>query len=131
MCIDLIGVTTRLLHARMPDLALVEDDRELLARLGQPGVTLFQPAGWLRHAEPKLPGIPLAQDWTVTSDSIAGRLATSVRADRLVLLKSAASPSPSTDLVALAAAGYIDTFLPRMAALLPPLELVDMSGATW
>lgn len=132
MCIDLMSVTARLVRARLPELTLVDDDRWLLSRLGEPGATLFDAASWLRHAEPRLPGRTLAPSWDVTSDAIAGRLSVALRADRLVLLKSAPPPEGCAfDLRSLAAAKYIDDELAQMARELPPVEFVDVRHAAW
>ncbi len=57
----------------------------------------------------------LAEDWTVTSDSLAARLAAGVGAERLVLVKSA-EPPPFASLADLAGAGYVDAAFPRHAA---------------
>lgn len=126
MCVDLMTITARLLWTRLPELAFVEDDRHLLSRLSESGVTLFAPARWLRDAEPRLPGPRLEATWEVTSDAIAGRLAAVLRADRLTLLKSADPPGPPHDLAALADAGYVDRALAGMACHLPPVEFVNL-----
>jgi aspartokinase-like uncharacterized kinase len=124
MCVDLLTVTAHLLHARLPELPLIEDDRLLCQRVGEPGGTIFGPARWMRHAEPALPGAWLPSSWDTTSDAIAGRLAASLRADEFVLLKSVLPRSPM-ELSALAAVGYVDSMLAQMAPELPPVRLVD------
>jgi hypothetical protein len=64
-------------------------------------------------------------------DSVFGQLrnvmqlAVALAAKRLVLLKSRAAP-PGADLAELAAAGYVDPFLPRLAAELPPVQCVNL-----
>ncbi|MCA9259102.1 MAG: hypothetical protein KDA61_07875, partial [Planctomycetales bacterium] len=127
MCVDLMTITSRLVRARLPELALVEDDRHLLSRIGEPGVTLFGVASWLRHAEPYLQGTRLGEGWHVTSDAIAGRLAVVLRAHRLTLLKSADAPLPgSRDLQALAELEYIDRSLPQLANELPLVEFINL-----
>ena len=66
---------------------------------------------------------PLPCSWQVTSDSIAARMAAVLRADELVLLKSA-TPNGST-LEELAAVGFVDRFFPR-AAITRPLRIVNL-----
>jgi len=84
----------------------------------------------MRHGEPGIAGTRLPASWEVTSDAIAGRLAVALAADELVLMKSALpAESDATELVALAAAGYIDPMLPRLAEELPPCRLVNLRGA--
>jgi aspartokinase-like uncharacterized kinase len=125
MCVDLLTVTAHLLHAWLPEVPLVEDDRLLCQRVGEEGVTIFGPAPWMRHSEPGLPGCWLPTDWETTSDSIAGRLAVALRADEFVLLKSELPRTRSREQSSLAAAGYIDTILAQMSHELPPTRLVN------
>ncbi|HMP05555.1 MAG TPA: hypothetical protein PJ982_04325 [Lacipirellulaceae bacterium] len=127
MCVDLLTVTAHLLHAWLPDIPLVEDDRLLCQRVGDPGATIFGPAPWMRHAEPGLPGTWLPTSWETTSDSIAGRLAVALRADDFVLLKSdLPKRRAGRELSALAAVGYIDPILALMAPELPATRLVNL-----
>jgi aspartokinase-like uncharacterized kinase len=73
----------------------------------------------------------LPANWSVTSDSIAGRLAIALGADELALLKSV-SPPVNRDtahwLSELAVAGYVDSFFPKLQAEMPPLEF---DGLPW
>jgi aspartokinase-like uncharacterized kinase len=76
----------------------------------------------------------LPADWRVSADSLAHALATHLKATGLVLLKSV-PPPPAATAAALAAAGYVDAWLPTLmqasplpvywavAADLPPLAL--------
>ncbi len=56
----------------------------------------------------------IPQSWDVTSDSLAAWLARRLGARRLLLVKSAAAPSP-LDPAALAAQGLVDPAFPRFA----------------
>jgi 5-(aminomethyl)-3-furanmethanol phosphate kinase len=125
MCVDLLTVTAHLLHAWLPEIPLVEDDRLLCLRVGEDGTTIFGPAPWMRHSEPGLPGRWLPTSWETTSDSIAGRLAVALRADEFVLLKSDLPKIRSPELSALAAMGYIDPILAQMSHELPATRLVN------
>ncbi len=127
MCIDAMTLTAHLLHDRMPEIALIEDDRLLCQRVGHRDCTIFGPALWMRHSEPGIAGTRLPASWEVTSDAIAGRLAVALAADELVLMKSTLpAESDATELAALAAASYIDPMLPRLAEELPPYRLVNL-----
>ena len=125
MCVDLLTVTAHLLHAWLPEISVIEDDRLLYRRLGEDGATIFGPAPWMRHCEPGLPGCPLPSDWNTTSDSIAGRLAVALQADEFVLLKSELPRTRGRELSSLAAAGYIDPILAQMSHELPATRLVN------
>lgn len=129
MCIDTMTVTAHMLHDRLPEVALIEDDRLLCQRVGQQDCTIFAPAVWMRHAEPGIAGTRLPASWEVTSDAIAGRLAMALAADELVLMKSALpSSSPPPELTTLADAGYVDPMLVRLTQELPPCRLVNLRG---
>lgn len=78
------------------------------------GDAVLRVRGWLEAAEPHVPGPRLGRGWSVTSDSIAARLA-GVLGARLTLLKSAPPPACASDHAALAAAGYVDASFPRVA----------------
>jgi len=69
---------------------------------------------------------PLPESWQVTSDSIAARMAAVLRADELVLLKSAL-PEGET-LEQMSVAGYVDLHFPRVAVT-RPLRFVDLRTA--
>ena len=127
ICVGLMDVTAGLVAAMLPDLVIVDEFTMLEHRLSEPGVTLLRPTEFLRQVEPASAGTRLPSEWTVTSDAIAGRLAVVLRAEELVLLKSV--PPPMSDnhhdwLEQLAAANYIDAFLPKLSDELPPFRFV-------
>ena len=93
-CIELMDVTARLTAAILPDVLVEDDFAALRRRCERPGATILRPGRFLRKVEPVLPGTRLAEDWTVTSDSIAARLAIVLTADELVLVKSAPPAVP-------------------------------------
>jgi len=124
MCVDLMVVTAHMLHDRLPEIPLVEDDRLLFQRIGKRGGTIFGPGQWLRQSEPHLSGTKLPANWIVTSDSIAARLAIVLQAERLVLLKSSL-PNQESGVRQLAAEGYVDQQLVRLGPELPTTHLVD------
>jgi len=82
---------------------------------------------FLRKHEPSFPGPVLPQDWSVTSDSIAARVAAALGANELCLLKSALPPAGS--LSDWAAEGMVDEFFPQAAAELSVVRLVNLRDA--
>ncbi len=126
LCIDLMDITARLLHSRMPDFPLCADIHVLEKRCAQPGTTIFRAARWLRDIEPGLSGSKLPVSWQTTSDAIAGRLAIAMEADELVLLKSTMPTKGKGDLKSLAETGLIDPVLQHIGPELPPLRLVNL-----
>ncbi|MEX2093102.1 MAG: hypothetical protein WD971_10520 [Pirellulales bacterium] len=122
ICIALMDVTAGLIGAMLPELCTTSSLAEVESRLLVPGVTLLRPGEFVRECEPTLAGTRLPANWSVSSDSIAGRLAIVLGADEVVLLKSA--PPPTTPnghdwLAGLAAARYVDAFLPTLRDELP------------
>jgi aspartokinase-like uncharacterized kinase len=115
LCIDALSISARLLAAVLCKAPLVSRLADLQAQIGRglPVNLIFDPYEFLHDWEPNLPGLPLPHDWSVTSDSIAARLAQVLNAAELVLLKS--SDPPSASLAQLSAAGYVDSHLPTIA----------------
>lgn len=129
ICVELMDVTSRILSNLVPELAVVDRFRHLAERTAQPGVTIFCPGEFMIKIEPNSDGTRLSANWSVTSDSIAGRLAIVLAAAELVLVKSAAPP-PIPESIRenwlgdLAAQGYVDPSLPDLARELPPARFV-------
>ncbi len=69
-------------------------------------------------------GDPLPRSWSVTSDSIAARIADRLGADRLILLKSTATAASSRREAA--EAGLVDPVFPKASALLGRVEVVAL-----
>ncbi len=95
-----------------------------LSSLERGSAVWFPAHGLIGH-----PHIP--ESWEVTSDSLAGWLATALKAPRLVLVKAAGALPDAThrrgpdDARAWAQAGLVDTAFPRFAAAYDgPLSLV-------
>jgi 5-(aminomethyl)-3-furanmethanol phosphate kinase len=124
ICVDLMGVTARLLGATLPELHVVERFQDVESGFTRPGATILSPCEFMRQIEPGCAGMRLACDSSVTSDAIAGRLAIAMAADELVLVKSIAAPTSQSSgkrdrLADLSALGFVDAFLPKLAPELP------------
>lgn len=72
---------------------------------------------------------PLPKSWDITSDSIAARIATYVRASRLILLKSA-SICPDATRHDAVRAGLVDPFFPEAARSLQRVEYMNFRDPT-
>lgn len=97
-----------LLHGLAPSLICraALDDLERAANARQCSIWLTTEPG---------PGTDeLPHDWDVTSDTLSLWLARELRADGLVLVKSAAPQTLSTSAAALSASGYLDVSFPAL-----------------
>jgi aspartokinase-like uncharacterized kinase len=115
LAIGAMSLTARVLAAMLGEGRPLTKYSHLLERSRHhtPSLVIFDVADYLATDEPTLPGKTLPHDWTVTSDAIAHRLAQTIAADELVLLKSA--DPPASTLPKMAAAGYIDGYLGERA----------------
>ncbi len=129
LCIRAMGVSARLAVALWPQFALATQLAELTAATGAGGAWVFDTEEFLRREEPKQSGPQLEHRWSVTSDSIAARVAAVLGADELVLLKSALPASSPLTCEAAAAAGYVDAFFPRAAISLPRIRAVNLRAS--
>lgn len=84
---------------------------------------LFDTYPYLSTEEAALP-----HDWSVTSDSIAARLAETSLADEVVLLKSCL-PNPEDSISQLSEAGYVDEYFPKIASHLRKVRFVNLRAA--
>ena len=126
LSIDAMDLTARILARLLPDASLVDDfaSIERGRSIVSPQI-VFVASTFLRKEEPHLPGTTLPHDWTVTSDSIAARLAETLQADELNLLKSK-DPMCEKTSVDWAAGGLVDEHFPLAAAKLPVVRWVNL-----
>jgi 5-(aminomethyl)-3-furanmethanol phosphate kinase len=126
LAIDVLSITAKILAAATPELPLITDYialKNYITTQRNSGI-LFDPCDFLFHHEAHLPGPILPHNWTVTSDSIAARLAQLLPANELVLLKSADPPAGSP--AELATAGYVDRYFPTAAAAIHQFRFVNL-----
>jgi 5-(aminomethyl)-3-furanmethanol phosphate kinase len=126
LCIDTLSLSARFLAALLGDVRLVSSLDELRGTLTttEHAIIVFDPRAFLYDDETRLPGRPLPHNWSVTSDSIAARLAETLPADELVLLKSA-NPA-ATALTDLAALEFVDLYFPIAAQNAPRSRFVNL-----
>jgi aspartokinase-like uncharacterized kinase len=130
LCIRAMGVTARLAAALWPEFALATRWDELMQRVSDGrSVIVFDTEDFLRRDEPARPGPALECTWSVTSDSIAARVAVVLRAGELALLKSALPEGSSLSCTEAAESGYVDPFFPRLAGPIPFLRAVNLRTA--
>lgn len=111
LCIDLLDQTAQL-ASQVLDLPLAATWQDARKRIACGGAFVFAPTRFLKENEADLDGCPLPHDWSVTTDSIAARIAGLLMADELVLLKSS-PPPPSGDVETWAGADYVDAYFPK------------------
>lgn len=128
-CIELLSATARLVAEFVPDAAMIGEFaalREAMRSTGN-GRWVLVVEDFLRRDEVSGEDA-LPHDWTVTSDSIAARLAHRLEADELVLLKSTL-PKGVTDLREAARTGLVDSHFPLVANRLPAVRVVNLRDA--
>lgn len=91
------------------------------------GISVLDVTQFLLEVEPLQPGSLLPHTWAVTSDSIAARLASALKAQELVLLKSCLKPK-HLDWQRLAEKGYVDSFFPEAALAIPSIRWCNFSA---
>ncbi|MBC8871918.1 MAG: uridylate kinase [Planctomycetes bacterium] len=127
LCIEALRVTARLLAAIVPETRLITTLSQLrtaLAEENDAGPIVYCPESFMREAEPALDAPPLPHAWSVTTDSIAARLAETIEADELVLLKSSDSPANIED-----TGRYVDEYFPTAARNVRKVRFVNLKAS--
>ena len=115
LCLEIMGVTARMLADLLADHAPLVSDLESLAAPTQSAHWFtLDVRRFMRQLEPQLEGERLPHTWDATSDSIAARVALALDADELVLLKSCDPPADNS-YARLAASGFIDQCFSKVA----------------
>ena len=108
LCLETLRLSARLLAELFPECRLATRFDELASSVLKSDAAatyVFCPYHFMTEWEPKQHAEPLPASWSVTTDSIAARLAEMLGADELVLLKS--TDPPADDPVR---AGYVDEY---------------------
>ncbi len=120
LCIDVLRVTARLLAGVLPETRLLTVSAQLEATLAEADAAetvVFCPEDFM-HNDQSLP-----HSWSVTTDSIAARIAEVFRADELVLLKSSEPPDAPDEM-----RGYVDECFPIAARAVKKIRFVNLKA---
>jgi aspartokinase-like uncharacterized kinase len=120
LAIDAMQVSSALLGALLPEARVVQSLDDAQQQLASGGVVVLNPASALKSSN-----CPLPHRWDVTSDSVAGYIASELQADELVLFKSKLLPANTTRLEA-AEARLVDGYFIQVAARLPTVRWVNL-----
>jgi aspartokinase-like uncharacterized kinase len=127
LSIRAMGVTARLATALWPEFKLVTVWASLREAIGSsPMPVVFDAEEFLRRHEPQEPGVVLPRSWSVTSDSIAARIAEALPAGELVLLKSSLPDRSPISPAEAASLGYVDPSFPQIARSLRRIRMVNL-----
>ena len=120
-----MSATARVAAAVLPAARLVTGLDDAADWVGGGNLAVLDPLEFLQSHEPHCPGVKLPHCWEATSDTIAARVATILKAGELVLLKSSL-PARGAALAEMAEAGYVDPLLPKFAAPLRRVRFVNL-----
>ena len=126
LALKALGVTKGLLEALLQPGAGCENvkmGKPSAWKLLQTAARVLDPFAFAREDDARRGALP--HTWSVTTDSIAARVAVVYRAERLMLLKSTDVP-PTTCWESAARNGWVDAHFPQIAATLAcPIEAVN------
>jgi aspartokinase-like uncharacterized kinase len=121
LAIDAMLANSRDLLSKLPEARWFERVQEICVC----SVGILNPVAFMQYDDARHPLGPLPASWSVTSDSIAARVADTLNAHELVLLKSA-SPTASAPLDHLVITGYVDQFFPHASHTLARVRYVNL-----
>jgi probable H4MPT-linked C1 transfer pathway protein len=118
VAIELMSITTRLMHNFFPDWPIVSDPSEIVGLdKRQPGQFWFDTSDWLVRRDDVDPS------WDTTSDSCAAHLAKAIGAEEIVLLKSTLPTKSHGNDIGLS--GFTDRQFCDLVKGIPAVRLVD------
>jgi aspartokinase-like uncharacterized kinase len=123
LAIRAMQFNAHLVAKALPDCTLIHTLEECHAVWTNEQLAIVDPLAWLIDEEHAGRGVP--HRWQFTSDSIAAYAAKRLSASRLTLLKSTSARADCT-LQYAAARQIVDAHLPKAAADVPNVELVNL-----
>lgn len=125
LSIEAMSITAKFLRSLLHvGLLRTCDEIEDAVSDNRPSEWVLDPLLFYDEEESCLPGTKLPSAASVTSDSIAARLAEVLHADELVLLKSRLPDSAS--IAEASTAGYVDEFFPSIGGTLKRVRCVNL-----
>ncbi len=124
LALHAMELSARILAALVPRALVLSDVGGLCSAWSAGGIPILAPSLVWREIESSGHEVP-PMSWDTTSDSIAARIAVSLAADRLILLKSAPL-SPGTNRGDAARLGLVDPIFPVVARSLARVEYVNL-----
>lgn len=121
ICIDLMGLTTRLLSKLLPDAELVDSKEKVIG--SESSVVFFDCRDWIKTVD-------LPTSWSVTSDSIAAVLAEELNAFELVLLKSTIGSKRINEEESVQI-GLVDRHFPLAAKKIKSIRVVNLKAKNY
>lgn len=126
LCVELLSVTANWLARLIGQSQAVSSPAvAVYLCMSEPAVVVFDPRHFLGLDGRRASTEDVPESWKYTSDSISARLAIALHADELVLLKSCAPPDYER-VEQLANAGYVDEYLPSLAAQVPQVRFENL-----
>ncbi|WP_169976570.1 amino acid kinase family protein [Tautonia rosea] len=122
-----MDLTAHCLAAILPGLVVADAMTDVPSLWNRNAIPVFAPRVFLDQEDRKTAD-PLPHCWSVTSDSIAARIATALGAELLVLLKSTDAPLP-IDRSRAATLGLVDPFFPAACRGIPHVSLMNLRDA--
>ena len=133
LAVRCMSITARIAQQRLSCGRLTTDVSAVGAPPRGRSFWILDPIEYLRDIEPHQHGCRLPTSWATTSDSISARLAETLPASELVLLKSAV-PRDCGDWQRAAAIGFVDAHFPQAVESIERaccVNLVDNAAPTW
>ena len=133
LAVQCMSITARIARERLAGGTLTADVAAVSDAPNGHSFWILDPRTFLRDVESNLTGCRLPKTWDATSDSISARLAESLCALELVLLKSTL-PEDCEDWHRAAAIGFVDAHFPRAVQRIECaycVNLIDDAAPVW
>ena len=125
LAVQTLSINADLLTRLLPDGRKVDLVSSKADTLSSADIVVLDPSRLLERLEQLDPESCPPHNWNVTSDSLAAWVALQIRADRMILLKSVASPQGRT-LVDVMQIGWIDPYFPGIAGRVPRVDWCNL-----